>query len=110
MLWRLVANALLRSRSSALGHFLRAIATRATRTGAIGTKCGTASWVGIRGMGQGRDLEAAYGKLRVACETDRDASAKSGDPAAWPAVGVVIPTKDHADLLAECILGLEKTT
>ena len=29
---------------------------------------------------------------------------------AWPTVGVVIPTKDHAELLAECIRGLEETT
>jgi O-antigen biosynthesis protein len=62
-------------------------------------------------MRQRHDLKAAvHSKIHVVSETDRDASATIGDPVAWPTVGVVIPTKDHADLLAECIRGLEETT
>ena len=32
------------------------------------------------------------------------------DPAEWPTVGIVIPTRDHADLLAECVRGLTART
>jgi GT2 family glycosyltransferase len=61
-------------------------------------------------MRQNRDLIAAVdGKIHVAGETDRDPSVTTSDPA-WPTVGIVIPTKDHADLLAECIQGLEENT
>ena len=32
------------------------------------------------------------------------------DPAEWPMVGIVIPTRDRADLLAECVRGLTEKT
>ncbi len=33
-----------------------------------------------------------------------------GEETAWPPVGIVIPTRDRADLLAECIRGLKERT
>ncbi len=35
---------------------------------------------------------------------------RTGDPASWPDVAVVIPTRDHAALLAECLRGLREKT
>jgi O-antigen biosynthesis protein len=34
----------------------------------------------------------------------------SRDPAKWPAVGVVIPTRDRAELLSQCVHGLKEKT
>jgi O-antigen biosynthesis protein len=39
------------------------------------------------------------------CETS-----KQGDAAEWPMVGIVIPTRDRADLVAECVRGLRDRT
>jgi O-antigen biosynthesis protein len=54
-----------------------------------------------------RPLGAVDEKTRA--EPRQDASTMNAAPA-WPTVGVVIPTRDHAELLAECIRGLEQTT
>jgi O-antigen biosynthesis protein len=37
-------------------------------------------------------------------------SSAEGEEPTWPPVGIVIPTRDRADLLAECIRGLKDTT
>jgi O-antigen biosynthesis protein len=37
-------------------------------------------------------------------------SAAAGNEPAWPMVGIVIPTRDRADLLAECLRGLKDRT
>jgi O-antigen biosynthesis protein len=37
-------------------------------------------------------------------------SSVAGDESAWPPVGIVIPTRDRADLLAECVRGLKERT
>jgi GT2 family glycosyltransferase len=55
-------------------------------------------------MWRGRNLG---GRGRAAGESNLDIETGTF---AWPTVGVVIPTKDHAELLAECIRGLEETT
>jgi O-antigen biosynthesis protein len=34
----------------------------------------------------------------------------AGEKSAWPMVGIVIPTRDRADLLAECVRGLKDKT
>jgi O-antigen biosynthesis protein len=37
-------------------------------------------------------------------------SSAAGEEPAWPTVGIVIPTRDRADLLAECVRGLKDRT
>jgi O-antigen biosynthesis protein len=46
----------------------------------------------------------------VAVAATRPLSSAAGDEPAWPSVGIVIPTRDRADLLAECIRGLNERT
>ena len=45
----------------------------------------------------------------VAAAPARPRSAALGDETAWPPVAIVIPTRDRADLLAECVRGLGET-
>jgi O-antigen biosynthesis protein len=46
----------------------------------------------------------------VAPEAARPLSSAAGDDLVWPPVGIVIPTRDRADLLAECVRGLKDRT
>jgi O-antigen biosynthesis protein len=46
----------------------------------------------------------------IAVEAARPRSRVAGDEPAWPPVGIVIPTRDRADLLAECVRGLKERT
>ena len=46
----------------------------------------------------------------VAAVSPRPRSSAQGNEIAWPPVGIVIPTRDRADLLAECVRGLRDKT
>ena len=50
------------------------------------------------------------GRIAVAASARPRLSSVAGDASAWPPVGIVIPTRDRADLLAECIRGLKERT
>jgi O-antigen biosynthesis protein len=49
------------------------------------------------------------GRAPAAAST-RPRSCPAGEVPAWPMVGIVIPTRDRADLLAECVRGLRDGT
>jgi GT2 family glycosyltransferase len=50
------------------------------------------------------------GRTAAAASARPRQSSVAGDEIAWPPVGIVIPTRDRADLLAECVRGLKERT
>ena len=55
------------------------------------------------------DVIGAIGRARRVPASNRQSS-DNGDPAKWPTVGVVIPTRDRAELLSQCVYGLKEKT
>jgi O-antigen biosynthesis protein len=57
-----------------------------------------------------RVLYHRRGGVAAAVASTRPRSSLAGDEPAWPPVGIVIPTRDRADLLAQCVRGLKDKT
>jgi GT2 family glycosyltransferase len=55
-------------------------------------------------------LEERHEVLASPPPSERVGSASQGDAAEWPMVGIVIATRDRADLVAECVRGLTERT
>jgi cellulose synthase/poly-beta-1,6-N-acetylglucosamine synthase-like glycosyltransferase len=65
-------------------------------------------WSGRTGDGW-NDVIGVLGSSRKAAPSNKRASSKR-EPPPWPKVGVIIPTRDRADLLSQCVYGLKEQT